>query len=161
MDSKKVPKITLVIFGIIFYTNQQQKGKEMKQHIFTQEERSELENNPHIIKVMNCNVEYTEAFKQQVMHEHEELGKSAKQIFTEAGIPAWLNKGKYAHKTLSRWKYQQRHPKERKRGRPKIDLEKPIDKMNLEELRKRVAYLELENEFLKKLEPLEQYKKKN
>ena len=133
----------------------------MKQHIFTQEERSELESNQHIIKVMNCNVEYTEAFKQQVMHEHEELGKSAKQIFTEAGIPDWLNKGKYAHKTLSRWKYQQRHPKERKRGRPKIDLEKPIDEMSVEELRKRVAYLELENEFLKKLEPLEQYKKKN
>ena len=29
---------------------------------------------------MNCNVEYTEEFKQQVMREHEELGKSAKQI---------------------------------------------------------------------------------
>lgn len=64
---KKVPKITLVIFGIIFYTNQQQKGNEMKHHIFTQEESSELESNPHIIKVMNCNVEYTEAFKQQVI----------------------------------------------------------------------------------------------
>lgn len=133
----------------------------MKHHIFTQEEISELETNPHISKVMNSNVEYTEEFKQRVFYEHEELGKTAKQIFTEAGIPDWLNKGKYAQKALSRWKYQQRHPKERKRGRPKIELEKPIDEMNMEELRKRVAYLELENEFLKKLEPLEQCTKKN
>ena len=40
-------------------------------------------------------------------------------------------------------------------------MNKPISEMSLEELRRRVAYLELENEFLKKLEPLEQYKNKN
>ena len=133
----------------------------MKRHIFTPEERFELESNLHISKVMNSNVEYTEEFKQRALYEHRELGKSAKQIFSEADIPDWLNQKGYAKSCIKRWKYQQRHPNSNARGRPKIDISKPINEMGLEELRKRVAYLELENEFLKKLEPLEQYKKKN
>ena len=133
----------------------------MKHHIFTPEEKSKLEANPNISKVINSNVEYTEEFKQRVLREHEELGKSAKQIFAEADIPDWLNRGEYAKKTLARWKYQQRHPKENTRGRSKADISKPISEMNREELQKEIMYLRLENEFLKKLEPLEQYKKKN
>lgn len=30
----------------------------MKHHIFTKEEREELENNPNISKILNSNVEY-------------------------------------------------------------------------------------------------------
>ena len=123
----------------------------MKHHIFTPEKKSKWEANPNISKVINSNVEYTEEFKQRVLREHKEFWKSAKQIFTEAGIPDWLNQGKYAKKTLDRWKYQQKHPQASTRGRPKIDISKPVNEMNLEELRQRVAYLELENEFLKKL----------
>ena len=133
----------------------------MKHHIFTLAEREELENNPNISKVLNSNVEYTEEFKQKVMNEHEVLGKTAKQIFSEAGIPDWFNCGKYAKRCLDRWKYQQRHPKPNKRGCPSIEINKPLNEMSIEELRKRITYLELENEFLKKLEPLEQYKEKN
>ena len=133
----------------------------MKHHIFTQKERLELESNPNISKVLNSNVEYTEEFKQRVLREHKELSKSAKQIFAEADIPDWLNQGEYAKSCLKRWKYRQRYPKVNKQGRAKINIEKPINEMNLEELRQRVAYLELENEFLKKLEPLEQYKDEN
>lgn len=133
----------------------------MKYHTFTSEERSELESNQLISKVMNSNIEYTEGFKRRALKEHEEEGKSAKQIFKEAGIPDWLNQEGYAKSCIKRWKYQRRHSKERQRGRPKTEIEKPINEMSLEELRKRVAYLELENEFLKKLEPLEQYKDKN
>lgn len=96
-----------------------------------------------------------------MLKEHEEQGKSAKQIFQEAGIPDWLNCGEYAKQCLGRWKHQQKHPKSNKRGKPKVDINKPINEMSLEELRKRIVYLELENEFLKKLEPLEQSKKKN
>ncbi|MDO4183786.1 MAG: hypothetical protein Q4D11_00910 [Rhodospirillales bacterium] len=72
----------------------------MKHHIFTPEEKSKLEANPNISKVINSNVEYTKEFKQRVLREHKEFGKSAKQIFTEAGIPDWLNQGKYAKKSL-------------------------------------------------------------
>ena len=121
----------------------------------------ELEKNPCIFKVLNSNVEYTEEFKQKSLYEHNEYGKSAKEIFTEAGIPDWLNVAGYAKSCIKRWKKQQKHPNLQNRGRPKAEPNKPISEMSLEELRKRVAYLELENEFLKKLEPLEQYKNKN
>lgn len=128
----------------------------MKHHIFTKEEREELENNPNISRVLNSNVEYTEEFKQKVLYEHEELGKTAKQIFSEEGIPDWFNCGKYASKCLCRWKYQQRHRKTNKRGRPKVEENKPLQEMSNQELIKEIQLLRLENEFLKKLEPLEQ-----
>lgn len=134
----------------------------MKRRIFTQEEREELEQNCNILKVLNSNVEFKEEFKQRSLEEYEIQGKSAKRIFAEAGIPEWLNCGKYAQRNITRWKLQQKRSFVPKRGRPKlIEEDKPISEMSLEELRRRVAYLELENEFLKKLEPLEQYKTKN
>ena len=128
----------------------------MKYHIFTKEEREELENNPNISRVLNSNVEYTEEFKQKVLREHKELGKTAKQIFSEAGIPDWFNCGKYASKCLDRWKYQQRHRKINKIGSPKVEENKSLQEMSNQELIKEIQLLRLENEFLKKLEPLEQ-----
>lgn len=98
-------------------------------------------------------MEYTEEFKQKVLSEHKELGKTAKQIFSEAGIPDWFNRGKYASKCLNRWEYQQRH---RKTRRSKVEGNKPLQEMSNQELIKEIQLLRLENEFLKKLEPLEQ-----
>lgn len=74
----------------------------MKHHIFTIEERKELEENPNILRVLNSNVEYTEEFRQKVLYEHKELGKTAKQIFSEAGIPDWLNNNSYAKSCIKR-----------------------------------------------------------
>lgn len=84
------------------------------------------------------------------MYEHEEQGKTAKQIFSEARIPDWLNIGKYAKDYIKRWKKQKKENKVIKRGRPSIETNKPLNEMSIEELRKRMTYLELENEFLKK-----------
>ena len=137
------------------------KGQDMKRRIFTEEERLELEKNPNILKVLNSNVEFCEEFKSRVVREHDEEGKSAKQIFAEAGIPDWLNSGDYAKDNMKRWRRISKRKDTPKRGRPALNMNKPISEMSLEELRRRVAYLELENEFLKKLEPLEQYKNKN
>ena len=133
----------------------------MKHHIFTLAEREELESNPNISKVLNSNVEYTEEFKQKALNEHEVLGKTAKQIFSEAGIPDWLNIGKYAKDCIKRWKKQKKENKAIKRGRPSFEVNKPLNEMSNQELIREIQLLRLENEFLKKLEPLEQYKKKN
>ena len=89
----------------------------MKHHKFTTVEREELQKNPNISKVLNSNVEYSEEFKQKALYEHKELGKTANQIFKEAGIPDWLNIAGYAKTCIKRWKYQQRHPKITNRGR--------------------------------------------
>ena len=133
----------------------------MKHHKFTQKEREELLKNPNISKVLNSNIEFTEEFKQKVLYEHKELGKTANQIFKEAGIPDWLNITGYAKTCIKRWKYQQKHPNKEKRGRPKIEINKPLCEMNQQELIREIQILRLENDFLKKLEPLEQYKHKN
>lgn len=133
----------------------------MKRRIFSEEERLELEKNPNILRVLNSNIEFSESFKQKAVFEQRSLGKSAKQIFAEAGVPDWLNTGDYAKDNLKRWRKQGISSTSTKRGRPKVNPDKPLEEMSMEELRKRVAYLELENEFLKKLEPLEQYKNKN
>lgn len=133
----------------------------MKHHIFTQEEREELLLNPNISKILNSNVEYTEEFKQKAIYEHNKLGKSSKQIFAEAGVPGWLNQGKYAKNNIFRWKMQQQRQVSPKRGRPKVEIDKPLAEMSQKELIQEIQLLRLENEFLKKLEPLEQYKNKN
>ncbi len=124
----------------------------MKGHIFTAKEREELSGNPHISKVLNSNIEYTEEFKQRALYEHQELGKSAEQIFEEAGLPAWLNRKGYAKSALKRWRKQQFQAR-KPRGRPALDIDKPIEEMSLEELKMRIDYLELENEFLKNSSP--------
>lgn len=105
----------------------------MKHHIFTKEAREGLENNPNISKVLNSNVEYTEEFKQKVLPEHKELGKTAKQIFSEAGIPDWFNCGKYASKCLDRRKYQQRRRKINKRACSTVEGNKPLQEMSNQE----------------------------
>ncbi len=134
----------------------------MKRRIFTEEARLELEQHPNILKVLNSNVEFKEEFKRKALQEHDEEGKTCRQIFAEAGIPAWLNISDYAESNIKRWRNQFKRKDVLKRGRPKlIEEDKPISEMSLEELSKQVAYLRLENEFLKKLEPLEQYKNKN
>lgn len=123
----------------------------MKQQEYTAAERAELEKNPHILEVKGSIIRYTQEFKEQAIYEQTVVGKSARQIFREIGIPDWLNSGKYAQELLKTWKHQDLS----KQGRRKVDLTKPVEEMSLEELRKKIAYLELENEFLKKLEPLE------
>ena len=123
----------------------------MRQREYTAAERSELEKNPHILEVKGNIIRYTQEYKKQAIYEQTILGKSARQIFRETGIPDWLNCGKYAQELLKTWKHQDLN----KQGRRKIDLTKPVEEMSIEELRKKIAYLELENEYLKKLEPLE------
>ena len=42
--------------------------------------------------MLNVNIEYEEEFKQKALYQHEELGKTAKQIFSEVGaIGNYLN----------------------------------------------------------------------
>lgn len=133
----------------------------MRRKRFTEAERLELEQNPNILRVLNSQIIFCEGFKDKALYAQKELGKSARQIFAEAGLPGWLNVEDYAKDTIKRWRRIRRRKDTPKRGRPKTETNKSVNEMSLEELRKRVTYLELENEFLKKLEPLEQYKDKN
>ena len=123
---------------------------------FTKEERELLEKNPNIKSVTINQIYYTEEFKDKAIKEYLE-GKSANQIFREAGIniEEISVQSSYASSILSKWRkrkqnsssvhYQQKQVKENKTAYQK--------------LLQRNEYLEAENEFLKKLSALyDQYR---
>ena len=118
---------------------------------FTKEEKELLESNPHIQAVLSNQVLYTKEFKDKAVREYEK-GKTANQIFQEAGINTTIlsKQYDYASKTISKW---------RNANREKINIHNPKKKINkkdsaYQKLLKRNEYLEAENEFLKKLQIL-------
>lgn len=125
----------------------------MKHHKFTESERRQLESNPNIAMVLNSNVEYTSAFKAYALARFAE-GYSPKHVFEQAGIPDWLNITAYARKSISRWLVQKRTKNARKPGRPRLENEKSIDEMSIEELRAKVKYMEAVIDFQKKIRAL-------
>ena len=118
---------------------------------FTKEEKELLEQNPNIQAVLPNQVFYTKEFKQKAVSEYES-GKSANQIFHDAGIDVSIlsKQYDYASKTISKW---------RSANREKINIHYPKKKSKTkksayQKLLERNEYLEAENEFLKKLSAL-------
>lgn len=124
----------------------------MREREFTPEERQSLESNPNVLKVVNSNIIYSEEFKQQALNLYKE-GMSADSIFTKSGIDTSIFPKDYAKSALKFWRNASKQPvsSERKqRGR-----HKKTSNMSPEEKDARIAYLEAENDFLKKLRALE------
>lgn len=115
----------------------------MKKREFTEEERKMLSNNPCVYSVGKVSVFYTDEFKQKALKEYLN-GKSAKQIFIDAGIDLDVIGERNAVYNLGEWRKNAKiAPKRMERYR------------NLKDAYDKIAYLEAENEFLKKLEALE------
>lgn len=123
---------------------------------FTKEERELLENNPNVKSVTINQIYYTEEFKEKAIKEYLE-GKSANQIFREAGIniEEISVQSSYASSILSKWR-------KRKEGSSDVHYQQKQVKENksaYQKLLQRNEYLEAENEFLKKLSALyDQYR---
>lgn len=118
---------------------------------FTKEEKELLEQNPNIQAVLSNQVFYTKEFKEKAVIEYES-GKSANQIFADAGIDTSIlsKQSDYASKTISKWRAAHResvniHYPKRKRKQKKSAYQRLLE---------RNEYLEAENEFLKKLSAL-------
>lgn len=132
----------------------------MKRKKFTDQEVEILLENPNILKVGRNNVTYTSDFKLKAIKDYNN-GKFPIEIFIEAGIPIDILNRKNAKKCISRWKEilskqgetalleEQRG----KLGRPRVKELTTEEKLKKAE--SRIAYLEAENEFLKKLKALE------
>ena len=126
----------------------------MKKCCFTEEQRIELLQNKNIEKICNSSVFFTADFKIHAIKRHE-LGDVARIIFKEAKIPDWLNKKDYARYCIKFWRRVYRSDPTSAFRKIKVKKNKTLSEMNLEELMTKVAYLEEENEFLKKLNALE------
>lgn len=118
---------------------------------FTQEQRELLENNPNIQAVLSTQVLYTKEFKEKALTEYT-LGKSASQIFKEAGIDISIlsSAPDYASKILSKWRLAKSDNNNIHYPKKKTMQNKSV----YQKLLKRNEYLEAENEFLKKLQAL-------
>ena len=94
---------------------------------FTKEEKELLEQNPNIQAVLSNQVLYTKAFKERAITEYES-GKSANQIFQDAGIDTTILSMQYdyASKTISKW---------RNANRKKINIHYPKKKTKQKKIR--------------------------
>lgn len=121
-----------------------------------------LENNPHIKSVGDKQIIYTKKFKQAAVKAYAN-GKSPAGIFLEAGLDPKLFPESYCSKAIIRWfqaskKYGKLFLTEERRGRnatgrPKV-IKKSAKPLTQKQLEARLAYLEAENDFLKKLHAL-------
>jgi len=112
----------------------------MKKKPFTDQEREKLNNNPYVKSVGKVSVFYTQEFKEKAVFEHSK-GKTAKQIFIEAGIDVEAIGHDRPKDCLGEW-----------RRNDKVRNQRYQD---LKSANAKIAYLEAENELLKKLEALE------
>ena len=124
----------------------------MREREFTHEERMLLEGNPNILKVVNSNIIYSDDFKELAIRKHKE-GISARLIFIEAGIDVSIFPDDYARYAIKRWKSQTKSLTAQRRSGG--SRSKKPSNMTHDELEARIAYLEEENDFLKKLRALE------
>ena len=126
------------------------------------EEVKILKENPYVSDVDDTRINYTNEFKFLFMQEYQR-GKKPTQIFREAGFNTNILGLKRIERAASRWKksyeagslgtYQDRTVKKQGGGeiaeiRKNFQYEKYIE--ILEKQQKRIAFLEAENEFLKR-----------
>lgn len=129
---------------------------------FTQKQQNLLSQNPYITKVTEKSITYSEEFKLHAINEYAK-GKTPTEIFREAGLEPKIVGSKNPGRALSRWssvyfKEGKAGLMGEKRGRGSSGRPKTSD-MSLEErliaAEAKIAYLQIENEFLKKLDELE------
>ncbi len=130
-------------------------------------ERKRLLKNKYILKITDERVIYTPEFKIFAVKENLK-GRSPVEIFREAGIELCLFGDDYPKDTVKRWRkvfksrgeqgLQENLQGKKSTGRPK----KKFDPDDIDSMKERIAYLEAENEFLKKIRALEEeYLRKN
>lgn len=121
--------------------------------------------NRFVEKITNSHVSFTSEFKILAV-EQNLSGKSPSDIFREAGLDLSFFQDEFPKKSVSRWKkiyldegkaaLKTENRGKGATGRPK----KSYDPEDVDSMRERLAYLEMENDFLKKLHALVDSKEK-
>ena len=133
--------------------------KEFYMPIFSESDRNRLQSNPWIKKVTDNHIVFTSEFKLQAVELNLE-GHFPINIFKQFKIDISLLRQEYPAKCLERWKklylekgksaFLEETRGKKSKGRPK----KNFDTNDTNSLLERLAYLEAENDFLKKLHAL-------
>ena len=139
----------------------------MSKIIFNEFQRQQLENNPNVNHVSDRSISYKPEFKIAAIKEYKN-GKGPTDIFIEYGFDLDIIGSNKPQQCLKRWrktyeKYGEEGFKNELRGKGSTGRPSSKDLTVEEKLKKaeaRIAYLEMENDFLKKLEELERKAKK-
>jgi hypothetical protein len=129
--------------------------------LFSKEEQMLLLKNKNVTKVTDKSITYSDEFKVNSIQSYAK-GKFPAEIFREAGFNLNIIGNQNPRKCLNRWKrtYLAKGKnglmgeKRGRGGRRPENLEMSLEE-RLNAAEAQVAYLEMENEFLKKLEELE------
>ncbi|SDO12558.1 hypothetical protein SAMN05421677_14021 [Halobacillus aidingensis] len=139
----------------------------MSKITFTESQRRELESNPNVIKVSDRSITYSPDFKVTAVKENIE-GKGPYQIFLEYGFDMSIIGSKKPNQCIKRWretfqKYGEDGFYTERRGKGATGRPSSKELSTEEKLKKaeaRIAYLEAEVDFVKKLDELERQAKK-
>ena len=132
----------------------------MSKKLFTLEEVNELSKNPYVKNVSRRSMVMTPEFKQLAINEMLK-GKSMRQVFEGIGIsPELLGESRILGYSERIWKQSDREEGFRdqradNRRREAKSSEAQKDK-RIRQLEHQIAYLSQENEFLKKIQQLEE-----
>jgi transposase len=139
----------------------------MSKRLFTSMQIRLLESNPNVIHISEKAITYKSEFKVQAVKSYK-VGFTPMQIFIEAGFDIAIIGAKTPKKGLNRWRktydmYGEEGLLMDRRG--KVSTRRPSSKElsteeKLERAEARIKLLEVENEFLKKLEALERQAKR-
>jgi hypothetical protein len=130
---------------------------------FSSSEIKKLSSNPNIIKVSHKSITYKETFKINFIHEYL-AGSLPRVIFEKYKLDFEIVGLKRIEQCASRWKKQYlaqgllglQDSRSKNSGRPS---NKPLtEEQELNKLKARIHFLEMENDFLKKLKALERLK---
>lgn len=134
----------------------------MRKNLFSKSQIKELEKNPNVISVTDHTITYHPNFKVKAVHENLK-GKTPAQIFEEHGFNPDIVGKDIPRKRLYKWRQVYNELGELglsldKRGKTKTQRTSSKELSTEEKLKKaeaRIKFLEVENDFLKKLEELE------
>jgi transposase len=134
----------------------------MSKNLFTEYQIKELEKNPNVLRVSERAISYNSDFKVKAVMEYKS-GKIPSQIFIENGFNLEVIGKNQPKRCLQRWRETYEKSGElglQSERRGKASSGRPSSKeLSVEEKLKkaeaRIKFLEVENDFLKKLEELE------
>ncbi|WP_163103537.1 MULTISPECIES: HTH domain-containing protein [Bacillaceae] len=140
----------------------------MSKNIFNEFQRLQLENNPNVDHVSDRAISYKPEFKVIAVKENL-AGKGPMDIFIDHGFDIDIIGSRKPVQCLDRWrssyeKYGEEGFFTERRGKGSTGRPSSKEMTVEEKLTKaeaRIAFLEMENDFLKKLEELERQAKKN
>lgn len=168
---KKSPLFGFFVFfykrPVIIKTNEKNGECEMSKRLFSAFEQKQLESNPNVNHVSDRSISYAADFKVRAVQENLS-GKGPMAIFLDHGFDLKLIGSDKPGECLKRWRsvykafgeegfYTERRGKG-STGRPSSKTLSAEEQLKKAEAR--IAFLEMENDFLKKLEELERQAKK-